>query len=55
MVAYVFPTTPQIGDTYERWIWDGEKWALCGHIVEFIELFDVAHPDQLFIIPIGAQ
>ena len=49
-MAYVFPEDKEIGDTYERWIWDGEKWSLSGYVVEFPELFGIAHPDQLFTL-----
>ena len=49
-MAYVFPTTPQIGTQYQQFIWDGEKWATSGYVTTFIEVFGVNHPDQVFII-----
>ena len=50
MTAYVFPASPQIGDEYERWIWDGEKWSLSGYTTTFTELFNTSHPDQLMLL-----
>ena len=55
-MAFNFPDAPDVDDKYGNYTWDGEKWVLprVDITLEFIELFGVEHPDQLFLLHIAA-